>query len=58
MYCSGKQSICFQDEDKYNFRPDSMSVVLDKALPLPFVTRDIEGKSRNATTPDMGCYEQ
>lgn len=48
----------FADEDKYNFRPDSMSVVLDKAVPLPFVTRDIEGKPRNATTPDMGCYEQ
>lgn len=52
------RDVVFQDEDKYNFRPDSMSVVLNKALPVAGINRDIAGMLRSATTPDLGCYEQ
>lgn len=48
----------FEDEDKYNFRPDSAAVFLDKGIPVAGITRDLEGKSRNTATPDPGCFEK
>lgn len=40
-----------------DYHLDSLSLALQKALPLPFIMTDIEGNSRDAVTPDIGCYE-
>lgn len=47
----------FKNKDESNFIPDSLSVALDKALPLPNVKFDIVGKSRSEMNPDLGCFE-
>jgi len=41
---------------EYDYRLDTMSVVLGKAKPLATVTKDLLGKLRKSQ-PDMGCYE-
>ncbi|MBK8701312.1 MAG: hypothetical protein IPN29_17915 [Saprospiraceae bacterium] len=47
----------FADANKNNYRPDSMSVVLELAVPLPAILQDIAGKMRDGLKPDLGCYE-
>lgn len=47
----------FVSPNDFNFRLDTMSVAFDKALVLPGIDDDIEGRSRNSMTPDPGCYE-
>lgn len=51
----GKSEL-FIDTEKYNYQPDTMSIVIDKAKTLTGINLDIEGKSREVL-PDIGCYE-
>ena len=46
----------FSDFRKNNYRPDSMSVLLNKGIGIDKIKTDIEGKTRKST-PDIGCYE-
>lgn len=46
----------FINPDKYNFRPDTNSVVIDKGKFISGINADIELNQRDAT-PDIGCYE-
>lgn len=48
----------FKSVDLLDFRLDSLSVAANKGIPLSQITQDIEGKVRNATQPDPGCFEQ
>jgi len=47
----------FLDADKADFRLDTMSVAIMNASPISDLLFDIEGNRRDATTPDIGCYE-
>lgn len=51
----------FVDANKDNYYLDSLSVAIGKAKPI-FVPRiidiDLDGKPRDATKPDIGCYER
>lgn len=47
----------FRDRSKEDFSLDSMSVALGKAIHLPQIITDIEGKNRKAQNPDPGCLE-
>lgn len=46
----------FLDTRKYDYRLDTMSVALSKAIPLSSIDSDIIGKIRKSI-PDPGCYE-
>ncbi|MEZ4908415.1 MAG: hypothetical protein R2771_12410 [Saprospiraceae bacterium] len=46
----------FVDIENYNYRPDTMSVVIDKAKVIQDISDDIEGFPRGQL-PDIGCYE-
>ncbi len=61
-YCTNcflRQSLdsLFKDISKNNFRPDTLSFLEKKAIPIQNISIDLEGKSRDANTPDVGCYE-
>ena len=43
------------DEDIYSL--DTMSLAIEKAIPLQFITEDILGISRDGSAPDIGCFE-
>jgi hypothetical protein len=43
------------DENIYSL--DTMSVALEQAIPIQFITDDILGVMRDQNTPDIGCYE-
>lgn len=47
----------FADLGEFDFRPDTLSVLENKALPLPGIVTDLEGNDRDVATPDIGCYE-
>ncbi|MBK9150713.1 MAG: right-handed parallel beta-helix repeat-containing protein [Saprospiraceae bacterium] len=47
----------FRDRNKDEYSLDSMSVAIGKALSIPQILIDIEGKSRKIANPDVGCYE-
>ena len=47
----------FLDLNNYDFRLDTMSIAIDMAKSIPFVTEDILGTARESNTPDIGCYE-
>ncbi len=44
-----------RDEDDYHL--DTMSIAEMQATPLTTVTLDLDGNSRDAMSPDIGCYE-
>ena len=46
----------FLDVSKYDYRPDTMSIVIDKGRVINGITDDIDGNPRDAM-PDIGCYE-
>lgn len=46
----------FIDEKKYNYRPDTMSIVIDKGKYISGINRDIDFNMRDVY-PDIGCYE-
>ncbi|MBX2891365.1 MAG: right-handed parallel beta-helix repeat-containing protein [Saprospiraceae bacterium] len=48
----------FIDPNKSLFRLDTMrSIANGYAMPIPGIDKDLDGKSRDAATPDAGCYE-
>lgn len=47
----------FMDMEKYDFHLDTSSIAEMKAVPLPGFTDDLDGKTRDAVMPDIGCYE-
>jgi len=47
----------FLDTDLPDYHLDTLSVAEMKALPLPSVFDDFEQNVRDATNPDIGCYE-
>jgi hypothetical protein len=40
-----------------DYHLDSLSIAEMKALPIPTILKDIDGKSRDNQKPDIGCYE-
>lgn len=46
----------FLDTEKYDYRPDTMAIVIDKGKYLSGINRDIDFNLRDAN-PDIGCYE-
>ncbi|HMQ48004.1 MAG TPA: right-handed parallel beta-helix repeat-containing protein [Saprospiraceae bacterium] len=47
----------FADVSEDDYRLDTLSVAEGKALPLPGILIDLEGYTRDAQMPDVGCYE-
>jgi hypothetical protein len=52
-----RQDKLFADPDKKNFHLDTLSIAEMKAVPIPAIPFDLEGKLRDAVAPDIGCYE-
>jgi len=46
----------FLDEDEYDYRPDTLSFLIDKGIYISELTKDIDGLTRDSN-PDLGCYE-
>ncbi len=55
VYTSQKN--LFKNLNENDFRPDSISVLDKKAIPLPGLLFDIENKLRDGIMPDIGCFE-
>lgn len=52
------QDTIFLDPNKNLFRLDTMHSIANRyAVPVPGIDKDLDGKSRDATMPDAGCYE-
>ena len=47
----------FFDLDNFNHSLDTMSLAIDLAQAIPGINTDIIGNPREASTPDIGCYE-
>lgn len=50
--------LLFEDANENDFHLDSLSIAEGIGLPIPFINLDLEGKERNAVSPDAGCYER
>ncbi len=46
----------FLDVEKYDYRPDTMAIVIDRGINISGITTDIDGLLRDSN-PDIGCYE-
>lgn len=55
----GEQHFKLVDIDNlvYDFRLDSLSTAIGKAMPLESVSFDRNGSPRSSSTPSIGCYE-
>lgn len=52
------QDTIFLDPNNKMYRLDTLSSIANRyAAPLPGVLLDLDGKTRDALTPDAGCYE-
>lgn len=47
----------FKDLNQDDYHLDTLSVAEQMAIPIPAITTDLEGNARDATMPDIGCYE-
>ncbi|MDQ3142008.1 MAG: right-handed parallel beta-helix repeat-containing protein [Bacteroidota bacterium] len=47
----------FKDISNDDFHLDTLSIAEGKAIPLMGFEKDLDGKLRDALTPDIGCYE-
>jgi len=47
----------FFDLDENDFHLDTLSQLEMRALPILGITDDLDGEMRDATNPDIGCYE-
>jgi hypothetical protein len=52
---AGEENL-FINMDEYNFRPDTLSIVIDKGISIPGINDDLDGEPRDEQ-PDIGCYE-
>lgn len=52
------QDTIFIDPNENLYRLDTLHSIANRyALPVPGVDKDLDGKTRDAATPDAGCYE-
>jgi hypothetical protein len=51
------QSKVFKKPSARDYTLDTLSIAEMKALPLPTILTDLNGKMRDLTKPDIGCYE-
>ena len=49
-------TILFADVDEDDYHLDTLSVAEEQAMPIS-INFDLDGKMRDATNPDIGCYE-
>lgn len=62
-HCNPCRNASFQDTlflnvNKRNFRLDTIGSIANRyAVPIPGIERDLDGKMRDPTRPDAGCYE-
>ncbi len=47
----------FKDLNNEDFHPDTLSVLETKAIPISKIQFDLDGVTRDAVNPDIGCYE-
>lgn len=47
----------FIDQELRDYHLDTMSIAIERAIPLTGIQRDLEGNQRDLSTPDIGCYE-
>ena len=55
-----RQDALFADANEDDYHLDTLSIAEGQAMPILFpnpITIDLEGKSRDAEKPDIGCYE-
>ncbi|MBT8221075.1 MAG: right-handed parallel beta-helix repeat-containing protein [Bacteroidia bacterium] len=43
--------------DSSNYRLDTMSIALDRGIPIPGIMTDLINQTRDSENPDIGCYE-
>ncbi len=51
------QSLVFEDADMNDYHLDSLSIAQEVGVPIINLKRDLENNDRDATKPDVGCYE-
>ncbi|MCB0576436.1 MAG: hypothetical protein KDC61_17910, partial [Saprospiraceae bacterium] len=52
------QDTIFIDPNKNKYRLDTMHSIANRyAAPIPGIDKDLDGKMRDAATPDAGCFE-
>ncbi len=51
------QSKVFKKPSTRDYTLDTLSIAEMKALPFPTILTDLNGKMRDLTKPDIGCYE-
>jgi len=51
------QDALFYNTDDDDYHLDTLSIAEEKAIPLPDITIDLEGNTRDAAKPDLGCFE-
>jgi hypothetical protein len=61
-YCKDCYNLKFNDKlflnkNENDYRLDTISVALEKALPISTIPNDLLGKMRSNEKPDLGCYE-
>lgn len=49
--------VLFVDPGEDDYHLDTLSIAEGKALPVMSLTKDLDNVDRDATTPDLGCYE-
>jgi hypothetical protein len=47
----------FADQGDDDFHLDTLSMAEERALPVFGITLDLDGRMRDGSTPDIGCYE-
>ena len=47
----------FANRAENDYHLDTLSIAEEMAMPIPNITIDLEGESRDAVMPDIGCYE-
>ena len=52
------QDTIFVNTNKYDFHLDTLHSIANRyAVPVSGIDKDLDGKMRDAVTPDAGCFE-